>query len=109
MEECQDYNGKVFPSKAAMCDHYGVKTSFFDYRRKQGMPLKQCLTPYKHEFCNIENGFEYNGIEYKSLRDCCNKLEINYHTVYNKITVKCYKPKEAIEYVLMKKKQISMA
>lgn len=42
---CQDHLGNTFPSKKAMCDYWHVPRSLYFTRKKQGLPLEECLRP----------------------------------------------------------------
>lgn len=104
---CEDYLGNVFNSESQMCRAYGIDPRLYNMRKKQGLPLKTCLTPYKNKMRNTEdNKFIYNGIKYNSLMDCCNKLGLSYHVVHNRVWSQGMDPVAAINksYELMRKK-----
>lgn len=112
MKTCEDYLGNIFDSESAMCDYHHVSTAFYNYRRKQGLPLKACLTPYKSAFSAEDGKFDYKGVKYKSLSACCKDLEISYHAVYYKVINKGYSPEDAIDEVLEtlnKKRMLNVA
>ncbi len=64
--------GNEYPSVKVMCEVYGVRLDFFEYRMKKGLPLEECLLGYaaKNIFIN-EPCVENLGIEYPNFALIC--------------------------------------
>lgn len=99
MNLCIDHNGKIYESESEMCKAHGVSLSLYQSRRKNGLPLKNCLTPYKNPYSQGKT-FTYNGKQYRSLKTCCDKLNILYHSVYQQINRNGLTPTEAIDKII---------
>lgn len=110
MKECVDHKGNRYESESDMCRAYGVSSAAYRYRKRQGLSMALCLQAYNSPFSNGENeGFTYNGKNFKSMSSCCKKMGIPYHTVYQRVTVKGQKPEDAINYIITKRQQSIVA
>lgn len=62
-----DHLGQTFPSKDAMCKHYGLRTSSFDSRIRNGWDLKAALTKPIGLRQNFNNYTDHEGNTFQSL------------------------------------------
>ncbi len=99
MNMCEDYNGVIYESESEMCKAHGVPLSVYQYRRDKGLPIKACLTPYKNPFSD-KDGFHYKNKKYRSLKACCDTLEISYHSVHQQINRNGLTPEKAIDKII---------
>lgn len=94
---CEDPEGNIYESEAEMARAHGVIPSTFNSRKRKGLPLKSCLKPYIRPTKKEKKSFVYKGVRYKSLRDCCIKLNIPCSTVYYFIERYEIAPEKAVD------------
>lgn len=100
----KDLNNREYSSEARLARTYGVNPKTFNLRKRSGYSLEMCLTPYNNPFNDGKEYFEYAGVKYNSLRDCCKKLNIPYTTVFNRININHMTPKQALDKTMYKRK-----
>ena len=102
--ECKDLNGKYYRSEAEMARAHGVKPSIFNSRKLSGLPLAACLKPCQNSFTEKDRRIKYKDKKYRSLRDCCTKLEVPDTTIYNKVVIKRMPLEKALDMALENKR-----
>ena len=93
---CKDHLGNEFPNKKAMCKHYGISSTVFNYRRnKTHMSLKDALTT-PVEKRKTGSCKDHLGNEFPSENAMCKHYGINYITFYKRMTEKHISLKNAL-------------
>ena len=82
MRNAIEFEGKLYKSRAHLARAFGIRPDTLHFRLKQGYSLKDAI--YKNK--QAENWkINYNGIEYDSLVDLANKLDININSIKNRL------------------------
>lgn len=77
-----DHLGNKFPSRLAMCKHYGVSYNLFKNRIKNGWSLEAALSPPKER--NIAM-IDHQDIEHVSLRQAAKAYDLNEKTLRQRL------------------------
>ncbi len=76
--ECIDHNGKIYSSKSARANAYGLSVQCIDFRLKSGWSLEDALTSKPDPGqSNSLSCKDHLGNEYKSIRDMAKTWNIN--------------------------------
>lgn len=74
------FRGQEYSSLLALCREYDANYRIVNYRKKQGLPLEECL-----EYAtNRMHSITFRGKNYKSLKALCDEYDVNYTIVMNK-------------------------
>ena len=77
----KDHLGQEFPSKDAMCRHWGIDRQVFFGRQKLGWPLKDILTTPKNTVAkNSVQITDHEGNAFNSISDLCRHWHIGLST-----------------------------
>ena len=103
---CKDHLGNEFPSKSAMCKHYGIdKKTYVDRIEKRHMSLKDALTtPVKKQ----HNGpcKDHMGNKFPSITAMCKHYGIGIDTFNKRINEKHMSLEDALTTPVKKQKPI---
>ena len=78
-----DHLGQEFPSKAAMCDHWGISRQIYFGRIGMGWSLKDALeTPIVEISANSKQVTDHEGNVFDSISDLCTYWKVG-RTTYN--------------------------
>ncbi len=69
---CTDHLGKVYASKTAMCNAYGIKLYTLINRMNRGMDLEKALTTKEVKYSPTTVVKDHLGNEFKGLAKLCN-------------------------------------
>jgi hypothetical protein len=72
---CEDHLGNKFPSKSAMCKHYGLSSNTLDKRLKDGLTLKEALTKGVSPFAYSIH--DHHGQGYQNVNSMCRHYNID--------------------------------
>ena len=100
------FRGREYPSLRACCKKYGIEDACVRQRaRNQNCSLEESFEHFmtrKRKYMLNNQEFEYRGILYPSLKECCEKLEINKNSVVSKSRRSGCSLQEAVEYYVKK-------
>lgn len=96
----KDHLGNIFPTRKAMCEHWGISCAMFVSRLDRGMTIEQALTTgYK-----LKREIVINNRHYLSATVACKALGLN-PTSYNTYRTKYKLSREAIIYKMLLNKE----
>ena len=99
---CKDHLGNEFPNKTAMCKHYGISSTVFDYRKNEKhMSLKDALTMPLEQTKNSCK--DHLGNEFPNKKAMCDHYGINTGTFDRRMTEKQMSLEEALTTPVRKK------
>ena len=105
-KEMITFRGREYPSLRACCKKYGIEDACVRQRaRDQNCSLEESFEHFmtrKRKYMLNNQEFEYRGILYPSLKECCEKLEINKNSVVSKSRRSGCSLQEAVEYYVKK-------
>ena len=87
---CKDHMGNEFPSKTAMCKHYGISTTSFEKRMNEmHMSLEETLTtPVRKQ--KTGSCKDHLGNEFPNKKAMCEHYGISESTFSDRIKKKTY-------------------
>lgn len=56
MRKVEDHNGRIWPSVAMMCEHYGLTREIYRWRLRHGWPLDRILTTPARRYAHKNGG-----------------------------------------------------
>ena len=78
---CRDHLGREFPSKVAMCRHWGVEWGTFRHRMRAGWGLERALTGSPSKGAPLSRPCrDHLGREFPSIAAMCRAWDVSYPT-----------------------------
>jgi hypothetical protein len=80
---CHDHIGNSFPSKKAMCEHYGIPITVYHSRIRLGWSMEKSLTePIADVPGNTKTATDHTGQKFRSISEMCKAWNIT-RSLYN--------------------------